>query len=598
QEDVVQEVVDIIKGGTKVIFIHGTCGTGKSAIALNIARQLGRAAIVVPIKSLQKQYEDDYKTRKYLIKPNGFKMRIAMITGRENHDSVFIPGISCADSSLPDTIQITEKNMPQLREYYLQNPFISTKIEPNARDLRRISIAPANPYWSPIVPANYELKQLKDAKKKHYRGLQGKEFIFYHRKEGCTYYDQYQAYLDADVIIFNAAKYKIEMAIGRKPETEVDIIDEADEFLDSLTNEQEINITRLAHSLNQIMPESEKVNQTKDQIVDLIRLEEKNKQALGIREDDLFKIKDTKLERIIQLIANNPELISEISIDEANYSNKAVEMALQFVDFLEDTYVSFRKHEDNIYASLASIDISKQFKEIIDKNKALVLMSGTIHSLDVLKNIFGLKDFKIVEAEHLNQGSLEIHRTGKEFDCRHSNLSSNLYSRRDYLLSLSSCLEKAKKPALVHVQAFQDLPTDGEITELGIMSLMSREQLFAAQQSDRIGRLISMFKGGKMPALFTTKCSRGIDFPGDMCNSVVFTKYPNPNIKDTFWKILKQTHPTHFWEFYKDKARREFLQRIYRAVRSKEDHVYILSPDIRVIDAVRELQVYNDLNKK
>jgi DNA-binding XRE family transcriptional regulator len=33
--------LDSIKNGTRVIFIHGVCGTGKSAIALNIAKELG-----------------------------------------------------------------------------------------------------------------------------------------------------------------------------------------------------------------------------------------------------------------------------------------------------------------------------------------------------------------------------------------------------------------------------------------------------------------------------------------------------------------------------------------------------------------------------
>jgi Rad3-related DNA helicase len=75
-----------------------------------------------------------------------------------------------------------------------------------------------------------------------------------------------------------------------------------------------------------------------------------------------------------------------------------------------------------------------------------------------------------------------------------------------------------------------------------------------------------------------------------MCNSVIFTKYPNPNVSDTFWKILQRTHPDSFWDFYRDKAYREFLQRIYRAVRSINDHVYILSPDIRVLDSVKRLQ--------
>ena len=66
--------------------------------------------------------------------------------------------------------------------------------------------------------------------------------------------------------------------------------------------------------------------------------------------------------------------------------------------------------------------------------------------------------------------------------------------------------------------------------------------------------------------------------------------YPNSNIQDIFWKVIKNTHPDYYWEFYKDKAKREFLQRIYRALRSKDDHVYVLSPDARVLQEVRNLQ--------
>src|SRR3989344_2566942 len=60
QEDVVKEIIELIKRNTKIIFLHGACGTGKSAIALNVARKLGKASIIVPVKALQRQYEEDY----------------------------------------------------------------------------------------------------------------------------------------------------------------------------------------------------------------------------------------------------------------------------------------------------------------------------------------------------------------------------------------------------------------------------------------------------------------------------------------------------------------------------------------------------------
>ena len=69
QLDIVKEVLKAIKEGHKIIFIKGACGTGKSAIALNLAKEVGKTSIVVPVKPLQKQYEEDY-TKKYRILKN------------------------------------------------------------------------------------------------------------------------------------------------------------------------------------------------------------------------------------------------------------------------------------------------------------------------------------------------------------------------------------------------------------------------------------------------------------------------------------------------------------------------------------------------
>ena len=589
QEDVVREIVELIQKGKKVIFLHGVCGTGKSAIALNIARALGKAAIVVPVKGLQKQYEQDYMGNMYLSK-NGKRMKIAMITGRENHDSVIELGKSCAYPYLPDTIKIVDRNKEKLKRFYVDNPFVSGGAPPSIGKLRRISIAPANPYWSPILPAEIELNQLRDAKKKKYVGMRDREFIFYHRKKGCSYYDQYLAYIEADVIIFNSAKYLAEVSLGRKPSTEVDIIDEADEFLDKFSNSVELNLTRLAAALRSLVIDSEKAKKSIKTVVNLIELEETQKRALGINESKVYGIEETRICEILKEFMFNPELEVEIELDDLNYGNAALEAARDFHDSLKDTFVTYRKEEDHLFVRLVTTNLAKKFKEIVDGNKALVLMSGTLHSDEVLKNIFGIEEFGKVEAEALNQGSIEIMKTGKEFDCRYANFYSGRFTREGYLRALEHVVARAEKPALVHVNAYNDLPSIEETALHKIINISSSEELKVAQENDKNGDAIIEFKQGKNNVLFTTKCSRGIDFPGDTCKSIVFTKYPNPNVKDTFWQILEKTHPDYFWEFYKDKARREFLQRIYRAVRSKDDHVYVLSPDSRVLNAVRELQ--------
>jgi Rad3-related DNA helicase len=108
-----------------------------------------------------------------------------------------------------------------------------------------------------------------------------------------------------------------------------------------------------------------------------------------------------------------------------------------------------------------------------------------------------------------------------------------------------------------------------------LKNIISRETLKEIQ-NDKTGKDVSRFKNKEVDVLFSTKCTRGIDFPGDQCNSIIFTKYPNPDVKSPFWNILKKTNPNSYWDFYKDKAKRELMQRIYRGLRFKEDHVYLL----------------------
>ena len=85
QEDVVNEIIKSIESGNKIIFVYGVCGTGKSAIALNLANRIGKASIVVPNKNLQSQYKKDYENEKYLIKKNGERLKINIMTGKNNH---------------------------------------------------------------------------------------------------------------------------------------------------------------------------------------------------------------------------------------------------------------------------------------------------------------------------------------------------------------------------------------------------------------------------------------------------------------------------------------------------------------------------------
>jgi Rad3-related DNA helicase len=212
-------------------------------------------------------------------------------------------------------------------------------------------------------------------------------------------------------------------------------------------------------------------------------------------------------------------------------------------------------------------------------------MSGTLHSERILGEIFGLKNFKIIDAETFNQGTIRKLKTGLEQDFKFENFSKARVSREQYLKALDRCVEIAKIPIVVHVNAFQDLPSENEIELYKLKNLISSTGLIEQQNKDREGKSVKDFKAGKIKILFTTRCNRGIDFPFETCNSVVITKFPYPNTQSLFWRILKKNKPDIFWDFYKDKAHRELLQRVYRSVRAVNDSVFLLSPDIRVLNS-------------
>ncbi len=617
QEDVVKETLKAINEGHKIIFIHGMCGTGKSAIALNIARELGKTSIIVPIKNLQQQYKKDYEKNKFLKKENGEKLNISVMTGRNNHKCKFLEDnanaipkikreidsklhdifagkkeenrekfgddVSAANQNIPCKIEIKEKNWDKIKRYLKQNPRIKVENFTKISDVKRLPVATVCPYWSPIFPEEFDIKVLEEKYKRTYKGLRGKNFVFYQRKAGCPFYEQFDYYIDSDVIVFNSMKYILESALNRKPCTEAEIVDECDEFLDSFSNQRKINIDRLINSLGNIFATDEdnfkKILEAKE-ILQYLKRDKRINDSVYNKE--IIPLKETGIYDLFKILLWKSDFLSEV--DDESYVMDVEKTARMFEEFLNESYVIFDKKEENLIANIVTVNLSKRFKELVDKNKVVILMSGTLHSPEVLKSIFGLDNFKVIQAEDVSPGEIFVRKSGKEFDCKYSNFSSGKYSREDYLKALDRCLENAKRPSLVHVHAFQDLPTDFEISEFDLKNLISQEELSDEQKNDSEGEIISDFKSGKKNILFSTRASRGVDFPGEQCNSIIFTKYPNPNVQDPFWKILNRTKPNEYWRFYRDKARRELLQKVYRGLRFKEDKVEVWSPDLRVLE--------------
>lgn len=582
QEDLVQDVLNAVRGGHRVIFLKGVCGSGKSAIALNVAKELGRASIVVPVKYLQQQYARDYTDTLLVKKRDGTPLRITILTGRNNHPCLYQPSVMADDRFLPCDIEIKQENLDLLKLYARNNPLVDEDDFDIIDDFKRLSVAPACPYWSPILANEWVRgeKVLPDAEMSEYLGLRKKMFTIYQREPGCTYYEQFFAYKHADVIVFNSKKYELEVAMDRKPATDIEIIDECDEFLDNLGNEKRMNLTwvekRLREWIGQCKEESMKESLAKlhEMVASLLRskwLEE------VIDHREILKIKETKLTDILRMILDHEELLMYEDLEPYYF------IARHFEQYLDDTYTMFeRTPHDHVVANVVNTNLQKRMSDLLEKNKVFLMMSGTIHSATVLKKIFGISDFVVIDAETASQGKATALRTGKEVNCRYKEFAEGRVTREDYLRALELTLVAAKRPTLVHVHGFKDLPSEEE-KESYHLSIMSREKLQEQQETYRKGELLEWFKEGKLDILYSTKCTRGVDLPGEQCNSIVLTKYPYPAAESLFWRVLKRSKSEHYMDFYLDKSYREFLQRVYRGLRSKDDRVFILSPDLKVV---------------
>jgi len=365
QEDVVKEVLNLINNGKKIIFVHGVCGTGKSAIALNLANELGKSSIVVPGKNLQAQYKRDYEGEKYLLKKNGERLKISVITGRNNHKCKFLEdnvhaipkirreinsklndifsGVSleikekeddiyASNPELPCNIEMREKNWLKIKKYIGENKKVNPKNFSSVQDAKRMSVAPACPYWSPVLPEKYEIKSLGETKKRKYEGLDGNIFVQYKRKAGCPFYEQFDFYIDSDVIVFNSLKYKLETALLRKPKTEVEIIDECDEFLDSFSNERTINLDRLNNSLVHTLGSGEGDQDKVEELFELIKHLEKDDRVNNASiNGEIIPLKSTGIYDILKVFLKKEWLEN---IDDESYLIEISETARMFEEFM------------------------------------------------------------------------------------------------------------------------------------------------------------------------------------------------------------------------------------------------------------------------
>ncbi len=525
QEDVIREIIEAFES-YEIVALKGAVGTGKSAIAAHVAAIVGdgKGIIVVPTKVLEDQYYRDYGGRKFEIRLNGRRVNFATVMGRSGFYCPFNGG-TAARHDLPCTVPLTHKSPVG-----------------NVIKLRRIDVASKCPHWCPIVDSallgTYK-RELDDIRTIYsYGTVVGNRHIILREEQPCGFYKQFFAYASNCIIMMNSAIWEVETMSGRKPYTSIEVIDEADAWLDSLSMERALSVNTINRLIDRYSDDKVISRKLDEMLVDLTNLITKYDGYTG-------EITDEWINFIKEYSATFDEIHKEASIapllgfNTVWMSVDATRSKVRF--FIPDLHSVFHRFRERMA-------------------NRILLMSATFPPEEVLKDVFGIDEICFIEGESKFPGTIYLRKTGKEDYVSHQKWRDENF-RKKYYDCLNEIIDKAKRPLLIHVHSKKYLPED-KINE---------------RLRDR-----AVFEEGFDEA-WSTIAKRGVDLPGNKCRAICVLKHPFADLSDGMIQAIRlKLGDDKFFKYYRDMATRELIQQVGRAVRSDDDWVEVWSPDLTV----------------
>ena len=544
QHDTLDEIRTAFQENDIVIF-KGMVGSGKSVVGIRLAldQQYGRGVVAVPTKVLSDQYFDDYDGNKYFFELDNHRASIRTLKGRNN----FVCPRGSHALAMDKTVAADERNLPCTQD-------INKTIHET-----RLSCLMECTSWGFVFPE--ERDDLRPFMKMSYPGLRHDWFLC-GVSDPCPYWRQFDAYPTAACIVMNKDKWRAEVAIGRLPRTPLTVIDEADEFLDSL-----ITTTSISNKT---------VNRVAEPFLD---------SADATLRSCASKLYDNWLElalatdpiRVLKSYLRPLLLESEDELDKELFYkvNDLIEFEAQGLLVWER-----EKDEKKAIINFAMPHPDKLLKSLQDKiGGDWLLMSATLQERSVLQSIYDI-DPPVINGETSFPGKLiEVLTATKEersmFD------KSWRKDIADSLTWFKSYRDRAfavmKQPAL-EIRHSQRYFSKDEWKRLTV------------EQDERLHAFITKPEG----VFSATKLDRGIDLKG--VKTIFIDKYPNPGMDGLALRSirsrLKKENPndreeTTWWQYYGDMARRDFIQQIGRVLRKEEDVVDFWSPDIKCHQELR-----------
>jgi len=532
QDTVTEEIIEAFES-YKTVFFKACVGSGKSVVALNVANELNGGLIIVPTKLLQQQYVRDYCENNYkILKKNGDWLRISLIKGRNNFDCLYDPYVKCNYKKLPCVKALPKKD---------------------GKPISRLEIASECEFFSPVIRSGLEALYSKELDCQfepiRYKGVGGEFAILRRSEEVCPYYQQYRDYESSDIIIMNDSIWKLEtLSLKRKPVKPVEIIDEGDMFLDSLSLKKSINYKMLDSIENKL-------------IEDATTEKEQLEMFTGIK--NMF-IDITKTNYEGNIGKDEKVFLSNFVKFLTNIGDKNTGKYSDILEFINECYVSVKDRQIEYFIPEPKIVVKKLLNLSADK---MLLMSATFQSEKILEEIFGFDNFCFIEGEPKFPGIVYPKKLGTENRVTYKTWKHEEF-KRQYWRNLVNAIKQSAKPCMIPVHAFKYLPE-------GIREKLKGQGTLRTKNGD---------------ITFSTVMKRGVDLKDDECRSIVMLKFPFPDINDATLKAMKlKLGDNAFWMYYRDIAKREFIQTIGRGVRHKDDWCEIWSPDKTVFGFLEEL---------
>ncbi len=499
QPDLIEEILEAFKSHDLVL-LRAMVGSGKSVVGIRTILEFGMGVVSVPTKVLSDQYAASYEGERYFLKEDGSRAEIVIMKGRDNFPCQHMRekghNVTCANRRIPC-------RRPLNRE----------------AGEHRIDALKECPHWGFVFPKGVA-KDLKGAEKMFYEGIDGEWAACMHGD--CEYWAQFSSFQSADVIVMNSMKWAAEVSMGRLPKSPITVIDEADEWLDSLALKAQITEKRIAAIMEKLQDEDS-----------VSELRVAWRKAMGGRDHFGLAV----------LLTNMLEEIDETS-DDFFWKLKSV------VENWEN--VECEVENDSLLYLVP--DPKPVLRKLIERvGGKWLMMSATLQSEEVLREVFGIEPL-IVEGETNFPGRLIQRISGEEVAVNHDKWSSDSF-KREYWKNLSEIMSRARRPAFIPIHAFKYLPPE------------------IAGKIDR-GADISDCGG----VMMSTKMDRGADLKG--MGSIIVTKFPFPDMNDPLLRgMKKRLGKKSFFAYYQDIAERCFVQQVGRVLRSGDDVAEFWSPD-------------------